>query len=152
SVNTKGEKFLEEDIPDTVDNRIRGGIALERSASKSSQLKKDDATVGRRTASPRLTAAAAIDNKSERNGKGKAKKTSTPTVGTFAEAAGESESAEATSTAENGSDPAPKTKRPTRPRMKDHHGLHDSLSPKGLPTKRAHKHKGSYSLSASFRA
>ncbi|KAJ9653481.1 hypothetical protein H2198_007323 [Neophaeococcomyces mojaviensis] len=154
TINSKGEKMLEEDVPDHVENRIRGGILLERSASKSSQLKKEanlsDETVGRRIASPRLSAAAMVESaRGEKNSRGKALKTSTPVAGTFAEAESES-TAEATSTAENGSESAPKLKRPARPRMKDHHGLHDSLSPKGLPTKRMHKKNGSYSLAAAL--
>lgn len=154
TINSKGQKVLEEDIPDSVDNRIRGGIALERSASKSSQLKKEaqrDEASGRRTASPRLHAAAPVEaSKKEKNGKAKANKTSTPTVSTFAEAEASESAAEATSTAENGSDAAQVLKRPVRPRIKDHHGLHDSLSPKGLPTKRTHKKHGSYSITSSF--
>ena len=153
TVNSRGEKMLEEDIPDDVENRIRGGILLEKPGSKSSQLKKEanrsDETIGRRTASPRLAAAMTSEPiRNERNGKGKASKMSTPLVGSFAEAESES-AAEALSTTENGSDAASKfPKRPARPRMKDHHGLVDSLSPKGLPTKRTHKKNGSYSLVA----
>ena len=153
TTNAKGERILEEDVPDSVENRIRGGIALERSASKSSQLRREanleNETVGRRTASPRLNAAAVADGTKERNGKGKANKTSTPVVGTFAEAEASESAAEATSTAEKEYELAMKAKRPVRPRMKDHHGLHDSLSPKGLPTKRTHK-KNSYSLTGSI--
>lgn len=143
TINTRGEKMLEENVPDSVENRIRGGVALERTGSKSSQLRREE-TVGRRTASPRLNASATFDNRSDRSGKGKVKP-QTPI-----DTANESESAaEALSTAEMMGDLS-KLKRPARPRLKDHHGLHDSLSPKGLPTKRAHKHKGSYSLSTSF--
>ena len=153
TINTKGEKMLEEDIPDSIDNRIRGGIALERSASKSSQLKREanlnSEKFGRRTASPRLNAAISADSTREKNAKAKANKTSTPTVGTFAEAEASESTAEPTSTAERENELALKAKRPVRPRMKDHHGLHDSLSPKGLPTKRTHK-KNSYSLTGSF--
>lgn len=150
TINSKGEKMFEEDIPDSVDNRVRGGILLERTASKSSQLKREaqEETSSRRTASPRLSAAALVDTpKSERNGKGKGKN-STPVVSTFAEAESHESAAEATSNAENGNDAASKPKRLARPRMKDHHGLHDSLSPKGLPTKRTHKKNSSYSIAA----
>lgn len=153
TTNNKGEKVLEEDVPDSVDNRIRGGIALERSASKSSQLRREanleNETVGRRTASPRLNAAASADGTREKYVKGKVNKASTPVVGTFADAEASESAAEATSTTENGIDNAMKARRPVRPRMKDHHGLHDSLSPKGLPTKRTHK-KNSYSLTGSL--
>lgn len=156
TINSRGEKMLEEDIPEDVENRIRGGILLEKPGNKSSQLKKEanlsDETVGRRTASPRLAAAAMSSEptRNERNGKGKASKTSTPLVGSFAEAESES-AAEAMSTTENGSDVASRMpKRPARPRMKDHHGLQDSLSPKGLPNKRTHKKNGSYSLVATL--
>lgn len=153
TTNAKGEKMLEEDVPDTVENRIRGGIALERSASKSSQLRRganlENDTVGRRTASPRRSAAAAVaEGTRERNGKGKANKTSTPVVATFAEAEANESATEAMSTADKEYELAMKAKRPARPRMKDHHGLHDSLSPKGLPTKRTHK-RNSYSLTGS---
>lgn len=150
TVNSKGDKMFEEDVPESVDNRMRGGILLERTASKSSQLKKEaqEENSSRRTASPRLSAAALVENsKHERNGKGKGKN-ATPTVSTFAEADASESAAEATSNAENGNDSSNKPKRPARPRMKDHHGLHDSLSPKGLPTKRTHKKNGSYSLAA----
>src|SRR5262249_47186956 len=74
----------------------------------------------------------------ERSVRGRASKTSTPVTGTFAEA----EAAETASASGNGN--GTKAKRPNRPRMKDH-GLHDSLSPKGLPMKRSHKKGGSVS-------
>lgn len=150
TITNKGEKMFEEDIPNSVDNRMRGGILLERSASKSSQLKREaqEETSSRRTASPRLHAAALAEiSKSERNGKGKGKN-STPVVGTFAEADPGESAAEAASNTENGNDTSFKPKRLARPRMKDHHGLHDSLSPKGLPTKRTHKKNSSYSIAA----
>lgn len=138
TTNVRGEKMLEEDIPDSVDNRLRGGILLERSASKSSQLRREaqENSSGRRTASPRLNAALPIE--SSRNGKSRVKN-ATPVMGTFTEPM-DSGPAEF----ENGDS---KSKRAVRPRIKDHHGLHDSLSPKGLPNKRQHKKNGSYSIS-----
>ena len=142
TINARGEKMFEENVPDTVENRIRGGVALERTGSKSSQLRREETTT-RRTASPRLNASATFDTRSERSGKSRAKP---PTP---IDVANESESAaEATSAGDMGD--FSKLKRPARPRLKDHHGLQDSLSPQGLPTKRAHKHKGSYSLSTSL--
>lgn len=150
TISSKGEKLLEEDIPDSVDNRIRGGILLERTGSKSSQLRREaqETISGRRTASPRI---GALDTaKAEKNSRAKAK-ISTPVLGSFADAETEESATEATSFTENGNDPN-KGKRPARPRIKDHHGLHDSLSPKGLPTKRMHKKNGSYSLAAVINA
>lgn len=149
SLTSKGERMLEEDIPDTVDNKMRGGIILERSASKSSQLRREESAAGRRTASPRLIPSATFESKSERNTKGKGK-ISTPQLGTFADADASESNTDAHQTGENGVDNAAKQKRPARPRMKDHHGLHDSLSPKGLPTKRTHKKNGSYSIAAAL--
>jgi len=98
----------------------------------------------KKVASPRvppalLTSEAAL--RGERAGRGRASKTSTPIVGTFSEAeAGEPTSASSTQQISG----AAKAKRPARPRVKDH-GLHDSLSPKGLPMKRSHKSSGSVS-------
>lgn len=148
SLTAKGEKMLEEDVPDNVDNKIRGGILLERTASKSSQLRREDSAAGRRTASPRLNPSATFETKSERSSKGKGK-VSTPQLGTFADTEASESNTDAPASAENGND-AMKQKRPARPRMKDHHGLHDSLSPKGLPTKRTHKKNGSYSIAAAL--
>lgn len=155
--NSKGERIFEEDVPDTVDNRMRGGILLERSASKSSLLKREanltDGTSGRRTASPRLSALET--GRGEKNGKSKAK-TSTPVLGSFADPDTSESAQDAASFAENlsgngtANDSSLKPKRQARPRIKDHHGLHDSLSPKGLPTKRTHKKNGSYSLAAAL--
>ena len=93
--------------------------------------------------SPRLPPP--IQTTTDRVTKGRASKTSTPVVGTFAESdASESVSGNATSAA-NGNGNG-KTKRLARPRMKDHHVLQDSLSPKSLPAKRSHK-KGAGSIS-----
>lgn len=154
TITSKGEKMLEEDVPDSVDNRMRGGILLERTGSKSSQLRRQaqqENSSGRRTASPRLHAALPVE--SNRNGKGR-NKNSTPVLGTFTEPADMSESTPevAGATAENGGSFDSKLKRPARPRIKDHHGLHDSLSPKGLPTKRQHKKNSSYSATAALSA
>lgn len=141
TANSKGDKMLEEDVPDSVENRIRGGILLERSASKSSQLRREaqETSTSRRTASPRLNAALPIE--SSRHGKSRAK-IATPIMGTFTEPM-DADLPEVAG--ENGD--ALKGKRAARPRIKDHHGLQDSLSPKGLPTKRQHKKNGSYSIS-----
>lgn len=154
TVNSKGDRMFEEDIPESVSNRIKGGILIERSSSRSSHLEREanEELSRRRTASPRLNAAALAENaKNGRHGKGKGK-TSTPIVTTFAEGDASESAAEATSNAENGTESSSKPKRQARPRMKDHHGLHDSLSPQGLPTKRTHKKNGSYSLTAALGA
>lgn len=101
----------------------RGGLLLERRASKPGisrieTIENDSKSVP----SPRLSIA------TTNNARGRASKTSTPVVGTFHEA-------ESTNGNGNGNS---KFKRPARTRAKDH-GLHDSLSPKGLPLKRSHK-------------
>ena len=150
TTNARGEKMLEENVPDSVDNRIKGGILLERSGSKQGQLRREAAaeSTGRRTVSPRLNTAALAE--SNKNGKSRAPR-STPQLGTFIDDTGAGDSSQDAPTSagtENGNDPN-KLKRPARPRMKDHHGLHDSLSPKGLPTKR-HKKNASYSLAAAL--
>ncbi|KIW14224.1 hypothetical protein PV08_07006 [Exophiala spinifera] len=124
---------------------LRGALLIERSASRQeARSDLEDVSVSAK-ASPRLTPALRLDEvKHERVGRGRASKTSTPVASTFADAE-ESESASA-----NGgkSDTGSKSRRPARPRVKDH-GLHDSLSPKGLPMKRFHKKNGSLSVYAS---
>lgn len=124
---------------------LRGALLLERSASRQeARSELEDVSVSAK-ASPRLTPALRLDEvKNERVARGRASKMSTPVASTFAEA-DESESASA-----NGgkSDTGSKSRRPARPRIKDH-GLHDSLSPKGLPMKRSHKKNGSLSVFAS---
>ena len=124
------------------DHGIRNAASLDRSASRQEAVKGEpvaEQVSAKAGTSPRpppslLTS----DLRNERSARGRASKTSTPVVGTFAEA----EAAEMTSS--NGSGNGAKSKRPNRPRMKDH-GLHDSLSPKGLPMKRSHKKGGSVS-------
>ena len=85
----------------------------------------------------------------ERPSKSRASKVSTPVVGTFTESdVFETIGGNLTSAANgngNGNGNG-KPKRPARPRMKDHHVLHDSFSPKSLPPKRSHK-KGAGSIS-----
>jgi len=116
------------------DAGVRAGPPIERTTSKQGTTKSEtntgDETSARAIASPRLPPALLIGElRGDRPGRGRASKTSTPVVGTFSE----SEAAELS--AGNG---GTKSKRPARPRAKDH-GLHDSLSPKGLPLKRSHK-------------
>lgn len=146
---------IERDSNDTPIS-ARGGIALERSASKQSQLKREaraDST-SRRTASPRLTAALPVEQiKVEKSSKSRIPKVSTPLLGSFTDVDAADSAPDTASAAENGTDLAPrgtnsKTKRVAKPRMKDHHGLQDSLSPKALPPKRTHKKNSSYSLTA----
>lgn len=137
----KGDRLIE-DEPAAVNGAngeptLRGALLLERSASRQSVAKGEqlEDLSTKAAPSPRLTPALqAVEYKNERIGRGRASKTSTPVVSTFAEA----EESEGTST--NGN--AGKPKRLARPRVKDH-GLHDSLSPKGLPMKRSHKKNGS---------
>ncbi|KIW94948.1 uncharacterized protein Z519_04928 [Cladophialophora bantiana CBS 173.52] len=143
----KGERLVEEESasPNGLANEhpAKGATSADKSSSKQDATKgdlQDDAST-KGTASPRLPLALQTNElKNERLGRGRASKTSTPVAGTFAEA----EAAETSSTAGNGG-AATKTKRPARPRVKDH-GLHDSLSPKGLPMKRPHKKSGSLSF------
>lgn len=142
----KGDRLIE-DEPAAVngtngEHLLRGAILLERSASRQSTKGEPlDDTFTKRVASPRLPPSLQTsDLRSERTARGRASKTSTPVVGTFAEAeAAETASANGHG---NGSSNGTKVKRPARPRVKDH-GLHDSLSPKGLPVKRSHKKSGS---------
>jgi len=139
----KGDRLIE-DEPAALNGAnaevpLRGALLLERSASRQSGKGEpgllEDLSTTKAAPSPRLTPALqALEYKHERIGRGRASKTSTPIVTTFAEA----EESEGAST--NGN--AGKLKRLARPRVKDH-GLHDSLSPKGLPMKRSHKKNGS---------
>ena len=117
TTTSRGDKMLEDDTPSGGNNTagIRGGLLLERSASR------HGSTSGAKAVdSPRLGGAVMA-------GRGRASKVSTPIIGTFAEADSNG--------AENGNG---KNKRLARPKLKDH-GLHDSLSPRGLPLKRSHK-------------
>ena len=124
TTTSKGDRMLEDDTPNGGNNDagIRGGLLLEHPASKQGGT-RDLNDSAKAVNSPRLVVATVV-------GRGRASKTSTPVVGTFAEA-------ELTSTGENGNGYG-KSKRPARPRVKDQ-GLQDSLSPKGLPLKRSHK-------------
>jgi hypothetical protein len=136
-----------EDEPTTVNgakanHELKGPPPLERSYSRqgASKVESRDEVSVKAVASPRLPALQTSELKSERSARGRASKTSTPVVGTFADA----EAAE-TASANGSVSAATKSKRPPRNRVKDH-GLHDSLSPKGLPMKRPHKKSGSLSF------
>ena len=122
------------------DRPSKGGLLLERSSSRHELNKGEsrDQVSAKAVASPRLPALQLSELKSERSARGRASKTSTPIVSTFADA-------EATENAPANRNGAFKSKRPPRNRVKDH-GLHDSLSPKGLPMKRTHKKSGSLSF------
>ncbi|KEF57734.1 uncharacterized protein A1O9_05654 [Exophiala aquamarina CBS 119918] len=154
---TKKEKSdrVVEDEPKVVkstngDHPRQGPLLIDISAAKQeSNTSKGEAdpvedNIVKKVASPRvppalLTSETAL--RGERTGRGRVSKTSTPIVGTFSEA----EAGEPTSASSNQHTGwASKQKRPARPRVKDH-GLHDSLSPKGLPMKRSHKSSGSVS-------
>lgn len=134
TVNNRGDRLVEDDTVANGELGVRGGLLLERSASKQSHAKAEPGNEDGKNSPLPAHAQLANDARVERIGRGRASKTSTPIVGTFSEAETESVS--------NGNGNGAKTKRPARPRMKDH-GLHDSLSPKGLPVKRAHKKNGS---------
>ncbi|RMZ85269.1 hypothetical protein DV738_g377, partial [Chaetothyriales sp. CBS 135597] len=102
------------------DTPPRGAAALERTASKQGGTK--DVDNGAKPAdSPRLGGSVPAS-------RGRTAKVSTPVMSALGEA-------DLSGMGENGNG---KSKRPARPRVKDH-GLHDSLSPKGLPLKRSHK-------------
>ncbi|RMZ86367.1 hypothetical protein DV736_g6406, partial [Chaetothyriales sp. CBS 134916] len=115
-------KGIEAETPNSANSDIptQGPASLERITSKQGSTKDLDDSA-KPVDSPRLGGAVSTS-------RGRASKISTPVIGAFADA-------ESSSTAENGNG---KSKRPARPRVKDH-GLHDSLSPKGLPLKRSHK-------------
>ncbi|OQU98116.1 hypothetical protein CLAIMM_03944 [Cladophialophora immunda] len=143
----KGERLVEDEPAslNEVDGEqpAKGGASSDKPSSRLDTTKGDlqDAVSVREAASPRLPLVLQTSElKNERLGRGRASKTSTPVVGTFSEA----EAAETSSTGGNGGG-ASKAKRPARPRVKDH-GLHDSLSPKGLPMKRPHKKSASLSF------
>ncbi|KIV98090.1 hypothetical protein, variant [Exophiala mesophila] len=149
---TKLEKAerLAQDEPSAVNGAnvgqttARGAVALERTSSKAGSVKGEvkamDEVTSKKVASPRIPPALLnlSEIRNERGGRGRTSKTSTPVVGTFSEA----EFNDSNGSASGGN--APKIRRPARPRVKDH-GLHDSLSPKGLPVKRSHKKNGSVS-------
>lgn len=140
SKTDKGDRLLEDKSAAANgsggDQPLRGAILLERSASRQEGAKAElsDEAVTKAVGLPRLPPPLLTSElKNERVGRGRASKTSTPVAGTFAEA-DEGDTASTNGNGHNGS----KAKRPSRPRVKDH-GLHDSLSPKGLPMKRPHK-------------
>lgn len=155
--NEKSDRLVEDQLTavnsTNGDHPPRRGPTLDASATKQEpntskgEAKSVEDSVAKRVASPRvppalLTSESAL--RGERTGRGRASKTSTPIVGTFSEA----EAPEPTSASSNQQTGAvSKAKRPARPRVKDH-GLHDSLSPKGLPMKRSHKSSGSVSTIA----
>jgi hypothetical protein len=128
---------------------------LDRRTSKTGSLNikaDDDALAGSTTAkgvnSPRLTALNV--DRAVRGSGGKGSKTNTPVLGSFAEQHDALPPGAAAGVSGNGGGAAmtaaaaaaAKAKRPARPRPK-YEGLHDSLSPKGLPPKRLHKKSGS---------
>ena len=121
------------------DYPLKASLLIERSSSRHEAVRGEarDEVSAKGIASPRLPALQTSELKSERSGRGRASKTSTPVVGTFADA-------EAENALVNGNGGS-KPKRPPRNRVKDH-GLHDSLSPKGLPMKRMHKKSASLSF------
>ena len=106
------------------DAPIRPAHLLERRVSKQGNIRTETIeNVTKAAPSPRLSV------QTNMNARGRTSKTSTPVIGTFVE----QESAGANG---NGNG---KPKRTQRPRPSVLHGLHDSLSPKGLPLKRSHK-------------
>ena len=120
TINNRGERLIEDD-----DNAgLRGGLVLDRQISRQTTLRDEDAMPQRR-ASPRPPMI------STTTGKGRASKTSTPIVGSFVES-----DAYDSFNNENGNG---KSKRNARVRTKDLAALHDSLSPRDLPSKRSHK-------------
>ena len=157
SINSKGDRLLEEEPESAAhgnNNGLKGGILLERSASKNGgrKVKREDTVeeIGLRNskgrASPQVAGAETVkvdtpptlaDSRWERRAsRARSSKTTTPVVATFAEAEGD-RYPEPRGIQDN------KTKRTTSTsslratRNKD--PLHDSLSPSGLPAKRSHK-------------
>ena len=125
--------------------KLRAGIPLERSSSRSGVPKRDISATENHvsTRSPRLPPP--IQTSIDRAVRGRASKTSTPVTGTFADASSFDSLEANTIGSTHGGNGNGKAKRPARPRIKDHHGLQDSLSPKALPPKRSHKKGGSIS-------
>ncbi|OAL32641.1 hypothetical protein AYO20_07799 [Fonsecaea nubica] len=149
----KGERLVEDEsarLNDADGEQLAKGItSSDKTTSRQDTAKGDlqEEVSAKEAASPRLPPALQISElKNERMGRGRASKTSTPVVSTFAEV----DAAETSSTGGNGGG-ATKAKRPARPRVKDH-GLHDSLSPKGLPMKRPHKKSASLSFPSTSNA
>jgi hypothetical protein len=139
----KADRLMEAEAP-TLNGANGDHVGADATSSKVSATKGDlrDEISTKAVASPRLPAIQTSELKYERSGRGRGSKTSTPVVGTFADA----EAGDTTSSNGNGN-AASKVKRPPRNRIKDH-GLHDSLSPKGLPMKRPHKKSASLSFPA----
>ena len=127
------------------DAKIRAGVPLERSSSRSGVQKQGSGATETHvsTRSPRLPPP--IQTSIDRAVRGRASKTSTPVTGTFADASSFDSLEANTLGSTHGGNGNGKAKRPARPRIKDHHGLQDSLSPKALPPKRSHKKGGSIS-------
>jgi Inhibitor of growth proteins N-terminal histone-binding len=154
SVNNKGQRLIEEGEDASINgtNGMKGGILLERSASKGGAvgLKREETCASdenppkcKAAASPRLPPPTLLNTehstrpereREPRVSRARSSKTSTPVVNTFAES--ESTTREHHNRADN------RSKRPSSSsfrsaRSKD--SLHDSLSPSGLPPKRSHK-------------
>ncbi|OAP55839.1 hypothetical protein AYL99_09991 [Fonsecaea erecta] len=143
----KGERLVEDEPASLKDadggEPAKGTASTDKTSGGQDAAKGDlpDEVSAKEAVSPRLPLVLqTTELKNERLGRGRASKTSTPVVSTFAEV----DAAETSSTGGNGG-AANKAKRPARPRVKDH-GLHDSLSPKGLPMKRPHKKSASLSF------
>ncbi|ETN43242.1 uncharacterized protein HMPREF1541_02401 [Cyphellophora europaea CBS 101466] len=126
STNARRDRILEDETASNGD----ASALLERRASKT---KPDLDKLSTRANSPRPSVMAL---NMDRVGRGRASKTSTPVVGSFGDA--DSSSANGNGASHHNS----KNKRLVRPRAQ-YDGLHDSLSPKGLPAKRMHKKSGS---------
>ena len=126
TLDSKADRLLVDDKASRPngDAPTRPAHLLERRASKQGNTRTDTIENDSKAApSPRLSV------QTNMNARGRTSKTSTPVIGTFVEQ-------ESTGANGNGNS---KPKRPQRPRPSVLHGLHDSLSPKGLPLKRSHK-------------
>ncbi len=123
--NNKSDRLVDDDHPGgpNGDAVTRPGQLLERRASRQGNIRAETIDNDSKAArSPRLSIQTTM------NPRGRTSKTSTPLIGTFLET-------EPAGINGNGNG---KPKRPARAPRVDH-GLHDSLSPKGLPLKRSHK-------------
>lgn len=137
SSNSRGDKIVEDDPGMNGETAVRGGFLLERSASSRGAAKRESYADDIKAASSPRIPSSGFGNEVKSSSRGRVSKTATPVVGTFAEA--DRDDSVGASSFENGSGSASaRFKRAPRPRMKDHHGLQDSLSPKGLPMKRTH--------------
>lgn len=128
TTNSKGDRLLEDGSASNGDNSLRGGLLLERRTSKTRPVESRDESSAANSPRPAVTAL----NLDRGRSRAANKASSTPTLGSFGEAAMGSSG--------HGSNKA--AKRPARQRIK-YDGLHDSLSPKGLPPKRLHKKNNS---------